>query len=70
MVALGNEPNFFGREVGELLFEGSLIEVGAFVWPAVEVGYLDLALFVDEDIIGSHVTDLAIDFGEVPRTAA
>ena len=47
------------------MFEGSFIEVGAFVGPAVEITYFDLSLLVDEDVVGSDISYFAVDFIEI-----
>jgi hypothetical protein len=46
---------FFGGEVGEGFLEGCFLEVGAFVGPAEEIGYLYLALLVYEYVVGTDI---------------
>ncbi len=70
MVAFGNQADLFRREIGELFFKGSLVEIVAFVRPTEQVSYFDLPLFVDEDIIRPNITYFAVDFGKVTGTAA
>ena len=45
-----------------------LVEVGLLVGPAEPVANLDLSLIIDEDIVGTHISDLAIYRGEIFRS--
>jgi len=65
MMAFGDESHLFGGKIGELLFEGSFLEVGFFVGPGKEVGDFDLSFFVDEDIGSSYVPYFVVDGVEV-----
>lgn len=70
MVAFGYQADFLRGKVGELLFKGSLVEVGTFVRPTEQVTNFYLSLLIDEDIIRPHITYLTVDFGKVTGTAA
>lgn len=70
MVAFGYKADFLRGKVGELLFKGSLVEVGTFVRPTEQVANFYLSLLIDEDIIRPHITYLTVDFGKVTGTAA
>jgi hypothetical protein len=52
--ALLDPGEVFGGKVGGSLVEG-LLDVGVFKRPRERVGYLDLALLVEENILGPHI---------------
>lgn len=52
-------------EVGGFVIEDGLHVVVLFVGPAVDVGQLDLPIFVDEDVLRAHIAELLLSLLEV-----
>jgi hypothetical protein len=69
LYSFGDDSEFFGCKIGECLFEGGFFEVGAFVGPTVQICDLDLSFLVDEDVVGSYITDFTVNFVEVRGAA-
>ena len=46
------------REVGALLLVGCLFKILLLVRPAVTVNYLYMSIFIDEDVVRAHISDL------------
>jgi hypothetical protein len=52
-----------------LLLEGSFLKIGFFVRPGENVCYFDLSFFIDEDVVGSDITNFFVNGVEISRTA-
>ena len=57
--------DFFWCDVGEFLIKNTFVVVGGFAWPGVQVADFNLSFFVDENVGGSDITDLAVDRSEI-----
>ncbi len=69
MFSSRDEFQLFGCEVGELFFESGFFEIGFLEGPREDIGYFDLSLLVDEDIIGSNISYFTVYFREIFSTA-
>ena len=60
MISSGYQLHLLRGEVGQGPFEGSFVEICLLMRPTVQIGYFDLSLLVDKDVVGSDVSDFAL----------